>query len=650
MVRKGVPEALRCAVWISNVIQVTHPHLEPKRWHEYRTLAKARPLDEAYEMVLQQIVPALSTSSTTTASESDAAAANFIVDDEAWDELDVPLFGHSTLVSSSSLSTLTSSNSDSSSLAHHRTIESVFPKVTSKGKRAWKKVLVAVSTVANVEVAPLIPVLCALLLQCMSESYAFCALREMVVHGAEHYLPTSRREHKATEFAFCDVLKKLHKATFEYLDDRGALDDLAVLFQNFFVTLLPIHHVQRIVDAYTLEGTKVIFRFGVALVVLYKVYAAENLLTISTADEWWNGLRHWAHSRHFDFELVVRKAYGVHGRGLRRQLRFPRRSILQRIVRIEEDRIYDQEAIDGHEAEADWARDAAGAPVRPLGLVRPDLTGEGASAADSSAHSGASSATTTTTSSGRFSSSLSRKDRDLIAVPVLAEPNTVRMHLAQWLPLRVQMSNLVLLYSTSYHGRSLDMLYRRVRNFRHTVLLAEVLPPKVTASSSSAHPTPTQDAPTVLIGMYASQVWRPSNQVYGDASCFLFRLQPDAKSWNWKPSAPKRNGASVLDASELLEQDVQEQQAGWGSNAANNRIALLEQFMVGTRTYISMGGNQDGSAGLRLNEDLTIGESSTAAGFENEPLHGVGSGNGGIFDVGLVEVYGLVRQIDGRPA
>jgi hypothetical protein len=63
-----------------------------------------------------------------------------------------------------------------------------------------------------------------------------------------------------------------------------------------------------------------------------------------------------------------------------------------------------------------------------------------------------------------------------------------------------------------------------------------------------------------------------------------------------------------------------------------------------------MGGNQDGSAGLRLNEDLTIGESSPAAGFENEPLHGVGVGNGGIFDVGLVEVYGLVRQIDGRPA
>jgi TLD/Rab-GTPase-TBC domain len=568
MVRKGVPDALRCAVWISNVVQVTHPHLDAKRWHEYRTLAKARPLDEAYEMILQQIVPSSLASSTS--EPADASA-------DAWDELDVPLFGHSTLVSSSS-------DSSSSPPAGHRTsttIETMFPQITHKGKRAWKKVLVAVSTVANVEVAPLIPVLCALLLQSMSESYAFCALREMAVHGSDHYFPTSRREHRATEFAFCDVLKKLHKATFEYLDNRGALDDVAVLFQNFFVTLLPIHYVKRIVDVYTLEGSKVIFRFGVALVVLYKMYAAENLITISNSDEWWNGLRHWAHSRHFDFELVVRKAYGVHGRGLRRQLRFPRRSILQRIIRIEEDRIHDQEehvygGADGT-LDANNARDAAAAAAsaRPLGLVRPDhLTGDGAAsasagaAADSSAHS---SGGASTTSSGKFSSSMNRKDsRDLIAVPVLAESNTVRMHLAQWLPLRVQMSNLVLLYSTSYHGRSLEMLYRRVRNFRHTVLLAEVLPPKTaTATTSSAHPASTHDASSVVIGMYASQVWRPSNQVYGDASCLLFRLQPDAKSWKWKASSsssssqPNDGGSgSVLDGPKSLRRRYNNKEAG----------------------------------------------------------------------------------------
>ena len=76
-------------------------------------------------------------------------------------------------------------------------------------------------------------------------------------------------------------------------------------------------------------------------------------------------------------------------------------------------------------------------------------------------------------------------------------------------------------------------------------------------------------------------------------------------------------------------------------------FAVLNQFMVSRNAFISMGGNRDGSSGFRINEDLTIGESSPAAGFDNEPLHAVGKGS--VFQLGLVEVYGLVRQIDGRP-
>ena len=73
---------------------------------------------------------------------------------------------------------------------------------------------------------------------------------------------------------------------------------------------------------------------------------------------------------------------------------------------------------------------------------------------------------------------------------------------------------------------------------------------------------------------------------------------------------------------------------------------LAEQFMVSCPTYLSMGGSKDGGCALRLNEDLTRGESAQAAGFHNDPLGG-GEG-GGAFEVGLVEVYRLVREIDGR--
>ena len=81
---------------------------------------------------------------------------------------------------------------------------------------------------------------------------------------------------------------------------------------------------------------------------------------------------------------------------------------------------------------------------------------------------------------------------------------------------------------------------------------------------------------------------------------------------------------------------------GKSSNNSARNTALLEQFMVGTTSYISMGGNPDGSCGLRFNEDFTRAESTPAVGFDNEPLAGVK----GDLAIGLVEVYSLQRQTE----
>lgn len=277
----------------------------------------------------------------------------------------------------------------------------------------------------------------------------------------------------------------------------------------------------------------------------------------------------WASDSRFNFDFVVRKAYGVHGKGVRRQLRFPRRTILHRIIKMEEERLREEESEEYQ------------APARPVGLVQPEP---------------------------------SVLPEEEVAIPVLAQPLSTRTLLGEWLPLTLQMTNLELLYSTNHHGRSLEMFYMRVKNAKHTVLLCEAY------GSGSKQP--------FIVGMYASQVWRVSPQVYGDGGCFLFRVDPDPHCWRWKPK---------LESSAMLEEET----------AGNNATALLEQFMVGTTSYISMGGNPDGSAGLRLNEDFTKGESSSAVGFGNEPLHGREES---VFDVGLVEVYGFVRQMDGRTA
>eukprot|EP00957_Ditylum_brightwellii_P064744 4913421-Ditylum_brightwellii.AAC.1 len=64
-----------------------------------------------------------------------------------------------------------------------------------------------------------------------------------------------------------------------------------------------------------------------------------------------------------------------------------------------------------------------------------------------------------------------------------------------------------------------------------------------------------------------------------------------------------------------------------------------------------MGVGMDGASGLRLNEDLTRGTSSPAMGLNHISLLGDehSKEHDDVFEVGLVEVYQLLREVDGRP-
>ena len=605
MLRRGIPPPLRCAVWLSNVMQAVHPHEEAAYWHEYRTLAKVQALEHAYETFLQSIVES----------------------PQDWETIPVPTFGanynHNHKTNSTTTTTTTTSTSDDDD--HHRIIL-LLPGTTPAGALAHQRVLVALhrllsggggsSVVVDNYHAPALPALVALLLTHQSEAYAFCVVREMSHCSHQYYAvggsrrqPGRRRrmvvQHVAWTRAFGHVLTKLHPQTAEYLEDRGVLETVGVhVFQNLFTDILPLEDCCRIMDLYTLEGAKVLFRFGVALLVLFKKESAEQLLTISNADDWWHYFRQWTSMTEttsqpirgsYDFERVVRKAYGVHGSGgtgrrgmMRRPLGFPRRNILSRIIRMEESLLLQEQVESGEFDTTDG--ELVVPPSQPLGLVLPQS--------------------------------------DKQPKPVLAATRQARLKLAEWMPLTLRYTNLDLLYSTNHHGRSLDMFYRCVKHAKHTIILCEVL------SMEKQQTAP--GGVVVVVGMYASQAWRSCTQVYGDGACFLFRLQPNPHGWKWSPRPPPNRRGSLL---ESVEQEEEQQRR-------NNATALLEQFMVSTPTYLSMGGNPDGSAGLRLNEDFTVGESSTAVGFDNEPLHGVGHGS--VFQVGLVEVYGLTREIDGK--
>jgi TLD len=317
---------------------------------------------------------------------------------------------------------------------------------------------------------------------------------------------------------------------------------------------------------------------------------------------------------------IIKTIYsGVHGRGIRRQMHFPRRRIIQRIIRLEEDNIKANGLIDENNSNNinhDNSGDENDLYVQPLGLIHYEQQQQ----QKQQQHE-------------YYGSRYPRRDNTkIIPKPIFAESHQVRLQLAKWLPITLRQTNLELLYSTNTDGRALERFYSHVGNAKHTILICEVLPPNTDVDNTDS--SNNNPGSNVILGMYASQTWRVSSEVYGDGSVFLFRLEPEAICWKWKPDKPKMGG-KLIDHVNLEEDD-----------ATNNRIALLEQFMVSTPNFISMGGNTDGSCGLRINEDFTKGESSMACGYHNEPLHGLNRGS--VFDIGLVEVYGFVRQIDGR--
>ncbi|KAL3794382.1 hypothetical protein HJC23_012919 [Cyclotella cryptica] len=197
-------------------------------------------------------------------------------------------------------------------------------------------------------------------------------------------------------------------------------------------------------------------------------------------------------------------------------------------------------------------------------------------------------------------------------IPIeLAKDSSGRLSLAKWLPPVLQSTKLDLIYSSNHHGRSVEMFYRCCASAKHTITMMEVL----------------DTGEDTVIGMYATHRWRNYPEGYGDGGCFLFRLRPNPECFRYKTK--EMHIHSFDDAEDVT---ISLNDAG--------------QLMISGDNFISMGVGEDGSSGLRLNDDLTRGSTSNSIGFESKELVGKGIQ---VFEVGLVEVYRFVREVDNKP-
>lgn len=209
----------------------------------------------------------------------------------------------------------------------------------------------------------------------------------------------------------------------------------------------------------------------------------------------------------------------------------------------------------------------------------------------------------------------------------------VNMYTKRWLPIPMQNTKLDIIYSTNIHGRSTEQFYKYCQHSKHTLTIMEVL-------KTGAR-----------IGMYATHEWHADCNVYGDGECFLFRLRPDPICYKWTSPThpPSTNTTTRNNKNKKTNNDNNTTTTTTINQEDSSSSSWMEQFiMISRHDFISMGigkDNNGGDSGLRLNDDLTIGTSNTAIGFHNQPLPG---NNLTTFEIGLVEVYRFIREVDGK--
>lgn len=302
----------------------------------------------------------------------------------------------------------------------------------------------------------------------------------------DFFLPSpTPQSHLSWCKTFSTLISRLYPKTYLRMLTLSALSppELSPIFERFFIPLLPISYVHRIFDIYLLEGSKAIFRFGVALVGCFKT-KLKKVDFNRPGVFWWDQVRRMAHDPGFTFDDLLNSAFGTFGSTYRRQRKFPTRGYLSRVTA----------------GNVKWGRE----------------TWEGCKV------EGRNEAKEMELTKMRRGGPRGPEDKSYPEATKLATGTSgLRYNLAQWVPPKIQGRKMEMLYSTECDGRGLDMLFQSCSftSCGPTITLVEVL-------STGA-----------VLGLYTSGPWRSIKKVYGDGTCFVCKFSPDPKAYKWEPKS-----------------------------------------------------------------------------------------------------------------
>ena len=142
-----------------------------------------------------------------------------------------------------------------------------------------------------------------------SSIFTACCLCVYLSWILYRYITATMLEHRVKIFSFQDLLEVVMPATYRCLKSIKALADefLNNIFVGLFFSLLPREQAYRILDSFLLEGGKVLYRYGIALLSMFKTDIKSG--KYQTGEQFWSDVAITCNSTNFNFEELHSLAF-----------------------------------------------------------------------------------------------------------------------------------------------------------------------------------------------------------------------------------------------------------------------------------------------------------------------------------------------------
>lgn len=379
--------------------------------------------------------------------------------------------------------------------------------LNDRGQKTVARILsVVCESRPGITYAPLLYPLVSLFLHYMSEEEAFNCVSDLISANKEDFVSLSKASHDgksgmaislAKKYAvssnfFFNMMKYQKKGYIHLQDMKSNSKDLEKSFQRwqYWIILgLPFPYLVRLIDCFLLEGSKVILRILLAVLVLYSKYSGSQIKAQSGGDideSLSAKILHFCQTGLDPLDKFYKVAFGIRG--------LSRKEIRKHTARAEsqfQDQAKSALPISLSSSDSLYQIHAT-SPMAKNGLKRTSPTGH-----------------------------IGLLDFENFTSGILT---TEQMNsLWSWLPVRVTTLEPNLVYSTDEHGSCLTAFFSRVDIWEPTILLVKANNDDVfgafCATSWSARSGQDEDG--------------NQKRYFGTGETFLFTLHPKAEKFPW---------------------------------------------------------------------------------------------------------------------